>query len=57
MLNLYFKAMQEEGRGYDSVRGAFIEGNAAFDGSDIKKENHIQIAVRNPACLLGVFRP
>ena len=57
VLNFYFKALEEAERGYDSVRGAFIEGDAAFDGSDIKKGNHIQIAVRNPGCILGVFRP
>jgi hypothetical protein len=57
VLNFYLKALDEERRGYDSVRGAFIEGEPAFEGSDIKKENHIQIAVRTPACILGVFRP
>ncbi|HEY3820166.1 MAG TPA: hypothetical protein VGL81_23540 [Polyangiaceae bacterium] len=57
VLNFYLKALEEARHGYDSVRGAFIEGDAAFDGSDIKKDNHIQIAVRNPACVLGVFRP
>ena len=44
-------------RRYDSVRGAFLEGPPAFDGTSISKETHIQIAVRNPACILGVFRP
>jgi hypothetical protein len=57
VLNFYFEALEEEHQGYDSVRGAFIEGAPAFKGSDIKKENHVQIAVRNPACIIGVFRP
>lgn len=57
VLNLYFKAMEEEGITYDTVRCAFAEGPPAFPGSGIRRESHIQIAVRNPACIVGVFRP
>jgi hypothetical protein len=42
---------------FQTVRGAFEEGDAAFPGSMIKKETHIQIAVRDRQCVLGVFRP
>lgn len=42
---------------YDSVRAAFIEGPPAYPGAKIHRETHIQIAVRNPGCILGVFRP
>jgi hypothetical protein len=42
---------------YDSVRGAFLEGEPVFPGAGIRHESHIQIAVRNPDCILGVFRP
>lgn len=42
---------------YDSVRGLFQEGEPAYEGSAIKLKSHIQIAVRNPACILGYFRP
>lgn len=44
-------------RGCQTVRGAFWEGAEAFDGARIRKESHIQIAVRDPTCILGVFRP
>ena len=43
--------------GYDSVRGVFEEGARAFPGAALRSKSHIQIAVRNPACILGVFRP
>jgi hypothetical protein len=42
---------------YDTVRGGFVEGPPAFDGSGIQAETHIQIAVRRPECIIGVFRP
>ena len=44
-------------RRFDTVRGAFWEGGPAFDGAEIAKQSHIQIAVRNPDCVLGYFRP
>jgi hypothetical protein len=40
-----------------TVRGAFEEGGDAFPGSALKKETHIQVAVRDRQCILGVFRP
>jgi hypothetical protein len=43
--------------GFDSVRGAFLEGGAAFPGSKIASKSHVQIAIRNPRCIVGVFRP
>lgn len=42
---------------FQVVRGAFREGEAAFPGAQIFRESHIQIAVRDPRCILGVFRP
>jgi hypothetical protein len=42
---------------FDTVRGAFWEGDPAFPGSEIEKQSHIQIAVRNPECVLGYFKP
>ncbi|HQU45626.1 MAG TPA: hypothetical protein PK867_22625, partial [Pirellulales bacterium] len=42
---------------FDTVRGAFLEGPPVFPGTMISAETHIQIAVRNPDCILGVFRP
>jgi hypothetical protein len=42
---------------FQTVRGVFQEGAAAFSGSDIRKKSHIQVAVRDPACILGYFKP
>jgi hypothetical protein len=42
---------------FDTVRGAFLEGKPVFPGTTISAETHIQIAVRNVDCILGVFRP
>ena len=37
-----------------TVRGAFEEGGEAFPGAALKMETHIQIAVRDRQCILGV---
>ncbi|HMN73165.1 MAG TPA: hypothetical protein PKA55_14975 [Rhodoblastus sp.] len=42
---------------FDTVRGMFTEGEHVYPGSAIFEKTHTQIAVRNPACILGVFRP
>ena len=41
---------------FDTVRGQFTEGGQAFPGSGFKKKTHVQIAVRNAACIKGLFR-
>lgn len=46
-----------EGREIDSVRGCFWEGKPVYRGAEILEKAHIQIAVRNPRCVLGYFRP
>ncbi len=40
-----------------TVRCVFEEGDEAFPGAVLKKETHIQVAVRDPECILGIFRP
>jgi hypothetical protein len=58
VINWYLQAQEESGSpSYDTIRGCFWEGGPAFPQSKLSKEAHIQIAVRNPACILGVFRP
>lgn len=42
---------------YDTVRAAFGEGAPLYPGAGLTERNHIQIAVRNPACIKGYFRP
>jgi len=41
---------------FDTVRGVFTEGGPAYEGAGLSVKTHIQIAVRNPACIKGVFR-
>lgn len=42
---------------YQTVRCAFEEGKEAFPGSMLRTQTHIQLAVRDLGCILGVFRP
>jgi len=42
---------------YDSVRGAFWEGDELYPGAAIKEKSHIQICVRNIECIKAVFIP
>lgn len=42
---------------FDSVRGLFVEGQPAYAGSEIFSLTHAQIAIRNEACIKGVFLP
>lgn len=40
-----------------TVRGAFLEGPEIYPGTLLKQHTHIQIAVRDRSCILGVFIP
>jgi hypothetical protein len=42
---------------FDTVRGMFTEGDRAYPGAGYFKKSHVQIAVINPACILGYFHP
>lgn len=57
VLNFYLGWLEGRGRSYDSIRCGFVEGPPAFEGSGIRHRSHVQVAVRNPACVVGVFRP
>lgn len=57
VLNFVLRRFEERGQPFDSVRCAFVEGDPVFAGSGIHRETHVQIAIRNHACILGVFRP
>lgn len=41
---------------YDTVRGAFWEGDELYPGAGFSEKNHVQICVRNPDCIKGYFR-
>ena len=40
-----------------TLRCPFLEGSPIFPGSSILRESHVQIAVLDKSCILGVFRP
>ena len=42
---------------YDSVRAGFWEGQEIYPTAGFREKNHIQICIRNPKCVLGVFLP
>lgn len=59
VINL-FNDQEDQAKGgtcYQSVRGVFEEGKPAFPGACIRTKTHIQIAVRDPGCILGFFVP
>lgn len=48
---------REQGIRFQTVRSTFLEGEPAFPTSGVLRESHIQIAVRDKSCVLGIFRP
>jgi hypothetical protein len=42
---------------FDTVRALFSEGKELYDGGGFYEKTHSQIAVRNLACIKGVFIP
>lgn len=57
VVNWTIEELQRKGTPFHSVRGAFREGEPVFPDSGIYRRSHIQIAVRDPACVLGYFLP
>jgi len=42
---------------FDSVKGVFLsESGPIYEGSGFFTKTHIQICIRNPFCIKGVFR-
>jgi hypothetical protein len=48
---------RESGVILQTVRAPFLEGDPVYPGSAILRESHVQVAVRDPSCILGIFRP
>jgi hypothetical protein len=57
VINFYLDTLAARGEAYDTVRCGFVEGQPAFPGSAILEMSHVQIAVRNPDCIVGIFQP
>jgi hypothetical protein len=41
---------------FDSVRAFFVEGRPLYRGAGFRDRNHVQVCVRNIACIKGYFR-
>jgi len=41
----------------DTIRGVFLEGKELYEGAGFRDKTHIQICVRNSACIKGYFLP
>lgn len=57
VLNFWLAALADDDLSYDTVRCAFWEGDLVYPTAGFHQESHIQLAVRNPSCIVGVFRP
>lgn len=55
--NLHAQVSNAKKRPFDSVRGAFIEGDPIYANAGFHEKNHIQICIRNPNCIKGFFIP
>lgn len=42
---------------FDSVRAVFVEGKPIYPNAGFYDKSHIQICIRNPNCIKGVFLP
>jgi hypothetical protein len=42
---------------FDSVRGFFNEGQPVYPTAGLRTLDHVQVCLRNPACIIGFFRP
>jgi hypothetical protein len=53
VLNYLFESMPDPK--FQTARGMFVEGGPLYPGAFIQSETHVQIAVRDPTCIRGVF--
>jgi hypothetical protein len=56
VINFYLDELVSQAP-YDSVRCGFTEGPPAYKGSGIRAKSYVQVAIRNEACILGLFKP
>lgn len=55
VIQFLHEIFDEADAAFDTVRGLFPEGEELFPGAGIHDRNHIQIAVRKPGSILGLF--
>lgn len=54
IINFYCDITEEEVGSFQTVRGCYLEGEAIYSGSRLVTKNHIQIAVRDMACISNI---
>jgi hypothetical protein len=52
-----FANIKHNDQPYQTLRGIFVEGRPIYEDTLICEKTHIQIAVRDPSCIVGYFRP
>lgn len=57
VVNWWLTRLAVDGDEFQTVRRGFDEGPPIHPGMAITLESHVQIAVRDDACILGVFAP
>ncbi|MBR6371981.1 MAG: hypothetical protein IKS20_02250 [Victivallales bacterium] len=58
VINTAISLNNRNGNGqFDTVRGAYLEGEPIYPGAKILEKTHIQVCVRNLDCILGFFVP
>jgi hypothetical protein len=58
VIEMLHKLRVESGESpFDSVRGAFWEGKELYPNAGFREKDHIQICIRNPNCIKGLFLP
>ncbi len=57
VINFFHATRKDAGEPpFDTVRGVFLEGGPIYPTSGFRRQTHIQICVRNPDAIKGVFR-
>ena len=57
VVNSTCEYLASQGHVFDTVRGAFPEGDPVFDESQILTKTHVQICVRNLESIVAYFLP
>jgi hypothetical protein len=58
VLRALYQARADDGeRPFDTVRAVFVEGGPLYETAGFAAKSHIQVCVREPACIKGYFRP
>lgn len=58
VIEFLHEAREDEGKDpFDAVRAVFTEGDEIYKNAGFYAKSHIQLCVREPACIKGFFRP